>query len=732
MSKLLKKSNKLLRKIEDGKYVSAVIGLQDPDIIMDLHEITFKPDKSVTKEELEAVENILKVSKALYELNQYMSGFVYKLMPDEMYDRLIEKYKNITGGKEPFQSFIPSGMRSVEQDFPELSGTLDKVYEIYDTTNKPSLEKWLRKIMKELNVKKLKLLVTPKFDGTSVTVTYDKSESKSHIVYPVKALTRGDFERNLGVDLSNILKGVDSVYVTSTDFYNTIPRRFGVQYEAMITEYGRKRLSEVVGINYSTRRAAIASALKRLTNPKTTVEEAKEINKCITLVPLMVDNYFMQTFRRKMSLHDLMIAVNFNFYICDAENTLSFEIKSIHGDIDYLLSKFKEIVEDYVNRRNSMNYSIDGLVLTIDDYNHIAKLGRSSNKNKWQIAYKFDALTQRTRITGIIPTMGKQGFIGANITFEPIEFNGVRYEKAPVNNITRFRELDPHIGDEVIVSYNADVMGYIYKDETCTPSKNGEPLELPTHCIKCGEPLTVAKDMLKCVNDDCPGHKVGKILETIRIFDLDFFGEETANDLVDKAGISDTIEFIQMKYEDLAKVLKGLNLEKAWEEFQNKIKAPIEYPKVIDLLRIPSLRTKTAEKILEDIPINQLEEWMKTGNVKELYSALKKVKGIDKKADEFAIALVNAYEEFSQLKKLLNCVDSSGKEYNKVILVSGFRSNSEFDSICKKLNFKVIETGSKYDLLVVTPERLDGKKALQARKKGIPIMLLSEFIRTYS
>ena len=748
MPSFRKSTKRIVQELDSGNYLSAVLKLHDPEIVLTLHELTFKPEKSLTEDEIEGLENILKASKALYELNQYMSGILYKLIPDEMYDRLLEKYKKLTDGKEPFQSFIPTGMRSTEQDFPELSGTLDKAYTVYDVNDKPSVERWLRKIMKETGKHTLKLIIAPKFDGTSVTITF---ENKNNVLTPVKAVTRGDFESNKGVDLSNILVGrkplglgmregllekwADIIIREDKKWVDnlSLPDKVGIQFEALVTEYGRNILSKIVKFDYKTRRAAIASAMKRISNPKTPKDELKKINKCVTLIPLLMDDKSIEAFSKldKNTFEKMFIALENYCVYYDDSGEFEFWYDYLYDNIDGLLKAIDSIVKDYSSNRHSMLYSIDGLVITVLEYDVVKQLGRSNNKNKWQIAYKFDAMVQRTKITGLVPSMGKQGFIGANITFEPIEFNGVRYDKAPVNNISRFKELDPHVGDEVIVSYNADVMGYIYKDETCEPAKNGEPLKLPTHCIKCGSELIVTKDMLKCVNEECPGHKVGRLLEAIRILDLDFFGEETANDLVEIAGISNAIEFLKMTHDDLSKVLKGLNLEKAWEEFQNKIKAPISYAKVIDLLRIPGLRTKTAEKILAEIPIKELKELMLFKQKDSLYKKLRAVKGIDKKAKDFANDLIEAYNDFSDLCKLLNCEEEK-KDYDKVILVSGFRSNPEFDSICRKLNFKVIESGSKYDLLVVTSDRLDGKKAIKARKNGIPIMLLSEFIREYS
>jgi NAD-dependent DNA ligase len=741
----LKQTEKALKHIEREEYMSASLFLYDNNTRSGIENFHIKSEDSVNEDDLNAMKNIIIICKSISEVNEYMSGILFRLIPDWVYDSLIERYKHFRD-EQPFPNTIPSGMRSVDQDFPELSGTLDKAYEVYDISDKPSVEKWLKKIFKQLGVNNISLIIAPKFDGTSVTVTYKRHHSidDEHVTEAsqVKAITRGDFDNNRGVDLFNIIMTrcnppyhFDWRYNQKPQDKIIIPNKFGVQYEAMITEYGREKLSKVVGITYSTRRAAIASALKRLSNPKTSFEEVEEINKCITLVPLMVDNGFIEYFSETEDFSDIISDMHNDFYLADNESSLEYNVKNISGSIDILLEKIQEIVVKYAEKRNKLNYSIDGLVLTIADHKYIKTIGRSNNINKWQIAYKFDAIVQRTKITGIISTMGNQGYVGHNITFEPIEFNGVVYDKAPISTVTRFKLLNPHIGDEVLVSYNADVMGYIYRDKTCKRNKNGEAIDLPMTCLNCAAPLVIHKDMLKCLNEDCSGNKIGRLLETVRVLGLDYFGEQTCIDLVEKANITNTIEFIQMKHEDLAKVLKGLNFTNAWYEFKNKINNQISYSKIIDLLRIPSLRTKTAEKIIKHIGINELIELLVTSwrydDNKKLISALKKVPGINKNSKNFADGLVNKYSEFNKLRSILKCVDDTKDKkitYDKVVMVSGFRNNDDFIETCNRLNYNIIETGSKFDMLVITPDRMNGKKAVEARKKNIPIVTLAEFI----
>lgn len=676
---------------------------------------------SWTKGEKNAIEELIMTSKILYEANHFVEGsLTYRLIDDEIYDRLLEKYKVLVG-HEPFQRSSLSGMRTVDQDYPELAGTLDKAYTVFDTTDKPSVEKWLRKISKETGKNVFSISIALKYDGTSVTGTFERV---GNFYVPVKGTTRGDFENNKGVDLKN-------VFIGRTAEYGKIhtPEKLGVQFEAIMTESGRKALNKITGIDYSTRRAAIASAMKRLTNPNTTRDELEQIAQCITLVPLNVDD---ETIKKSNVSWDQLMSSLMGSFLFTHEPGEYIRTDIATGTVDQLLEFVQARVLLNVSERNSLNFSIDGLVISIIDGEMREDLGRVNNKNRWQIAYKFNALVQRTHVTGIVSTQGKQGFIGHNITFDPIEFNGVKYDKAPVSTIERFKSLDLKVGDEVLVSYNADVMGYIYKDATCKPNKKGEPIELPENCFNCGSKLVVIKDMQKCINDDCLGHKVGRILEAIRVFEIDLFGEETAHGLVKDAGITNTVAFIEMTHEDLSKVLKGENLAKAWAEFRNKIIQPISLAKVIDLLRIPSLRTRTVEKILAEQSAEILLDKINNRDEKELTKLLKSVRGIDKNAKVFAEGLIAKAEELDELLKRLTVMYKEKEEaYEKTILISGFRNNPEFFDVCKRLNFKASDSTSNYDMLVVTPDRANGSKAARARKKGVEILTLQEFMKLY-
>jgi NAD-dependent DNA ligase len=711
------KIDKAAQYLKNGYYATAASIINSHEIEKFVRDFILTDEKTLTIDQADIIKTIITVSKALYDINWTMSFYIFKLLPDELYDQMLEYYK--TFRHEPFQSHIPSGMRDASHDFPELVGTLDKAYEVCNISSKVSVEKFLRKVAKEVDSNELTISIAPKFDGSSISATFD---IKGTDAIPIRATSRGDFDGDKGVDMTALVKGRSPLSLP-----DRLPgiHQMGIQYEAMMTEAGRIRLSKLTGVKYLTRRAAIAAAIKRIVTSSVTDDERDRLNSCITLVPINVNEALIT--QTKSNWIDIMQEIGYT--LGDNGGCIEYFIDICYGTVDQLLVDVQDMVTKYTKMRPTLPYSIDGLVISIVNEKHRKKLGRSNNKNRWQIAYKFNAMIQRTKVTGIISTQGKSNFIGHNITFDPIEFNGVGYNKAPVNSIKKFNELELREGDEVLVSYNADVMGYLYKDDTCKPNKAGKKIQLPTHCMHCNSELSTKHSMLKCDNEDCLGEHIGRILEAIRILDIDFLGEETAESLA-RAGITNAIQFIQMDKAIMGKVLKGKNLDKGYEEFQAKIKAGIDYSRVIDLLRIPGLRTKTARKIMDTLGVPKFLKLLESFQYEKLVEALKGVPGIDKSATEFAQDLLLHVEEFNKLCSLLNVTQSVAETYEKIVLMSGFRSNADFEAICNKLNYGIVESG-KYDILVVTPDRISGTKAIAAIKSKKPIFTLLAFIEKY-
>jgi DNA ligase (NAD+) len=94
--------------------------------------------------------------------------------------------------------------------------------------------------------------------------------------------------------------------------------------------------------------------------------------------------------------------------------------------------------------------------------------------------------------------------------------NGVEYTKVSLSSYKNLKEKDFRVGEMVILQYRHDTLGYIEKD----PSFNNEHLpktKFIKNCLYCGEPIKLndSKNLAFCVNKDCDGLKIGKIVAFI-------------------------------------------------------------------------------------------------------------------------------------------------------------------------------------------------------------------------
>ena len=71
-------------------------------------------------------------------------------------------------------------------------------------------------------------------------------------------------------------------------------------------------------------------------------------------------------------------------------------------------------------KRNSLEYEIDGIVIKVDEIEDYEKIGYTAKSPKWATAYKFPAEVVTTKLIDIIFTVGRTGQITPNAVLEPV------------------------------------------------------------------------------------------------------------------------------------------------------------------------------------------------------------------------------------------------------------------------------------------------------------------------
>ena len=112
----------------------------------------------------------------------------------------------------------------------------------------------------------------------------------------------------------------------------------------------------------------------------------------------------------------------------------------------------------WVERRGTVDYDIDGVVVKIDDFALQRDLGEVAHDPRWAIAFKFAPTTAVTRLLSIEVNVGRTGVLTPFAVLAPVPVGGVTVERATLHNEDDIQRKDVRPGDDVIVQRAGDVI----------------------------------------------------------------------------------------------------------------------------------------------------------------------------------------------------------------------------------------------------------------------------------
>lgn len=125
-----------------------------------------------------------------------------------------------------------------------------------------------------------------------------------------------------------------------------------------------------------------------------------------------------------------------------------------------------KIFKDEIDKRESLQYEIDGEVISINDVVIQDGLGFINMRPRGRIAWKFAAEMNVTIIEDIKWQVGPTGRCTPVAVLKPIGIGGVMITNVSLHNLKMFRELQLAPGHEVLVKRANDVIPYIVRNVT--------------------------------------------------------------------------------------------------------------------------------------------------------------------------------------------------------------------------------------------------------------------------
>ncbi len=249
-------------------------------------------------------------------------------------------------------------------------------------------------------------------------------------------------------------------------------------------------------------------------------------------------------------------------------------------------------------RRDSLDFLIDGMVVKVTDFALREKLGATEKFPRWAMAYKFAAEELTATVEDVTWEVGRTGKLTPLAHIEPVEFSGVTVRKATLNNWDDVQRKRIGIGSRVFIRRSNDVipeiLGAVPDD---TPVR---PVEKPTVCPQCGAHVEMRGAHLFCTNSlSCRPQIAARLSHYASrdAMDIDTFAGKTAEQLIDAFGISTIPELYALSHEQLSALdrfgaKKAQNLLDALEASKHRPLAAFLFA-----LGIPNVGVKTAKDL---------------------------------------------------------------------------------------------------------------------------------------
>src|SRR2546430_6809654 len=152
------------------------------------------------------------------------------------------------------------------------------------------------------------------------------------------------------------------------------------------------------------------------------------------------------------------------------------------------LDEVIRFIDEWKEKRHSLDYGTDGVVVKVDRIADQERLGYVARSPRWATAFKFPAEQATTTIEDILVYVGRMGTLTPVAAPAPVLVGGTTLKRATLHNLDEIRRLDVRKGDRVIIQRAGDVIPEVVRVETAAREKGTTypEFDMPAKCPVCG------------------------------------------------------------------------------------------------------------------------------------------------------------------------------------------------------------------------------------------------------
>ena len=569
------------------------------------------------------------------------------------------------------------------------------MFSLADVFNEEEVEAFVTRVEKEIS--NPEFVCELKMDGLGVNLTYKEG-------LLISAATRGDGV--VGEDITNNFKTIKYVPIRLNE-----PIDLEVRGEIYMTKKSFEKANEKRKANgeepFQNPRNAAAGSARQLDSK---IAKERQLDTFLYHVPNTNNDTHLETLK---TLGKLGLPVNPNY-------------KLAHN-----FEEIKEFISEWTEKRPSLPYEIDGIVIKLNDIKGQRKMGTTAKYPRWAVAYKFPAEKVVTELEDIIFTVGRTGQITPNAVLAPVKVAGSTIRRATLHNESYIREKDLRIGDFVVIHKAGDVIPEVV-EPILERRKNVSYFEMITSCPICETKLIKSASGIDylCPNEHCPARKIESLVHFVSrpAMNIDGLGDAIIEDFYNMKIITkiEDIYNIKNRREELIE-LEGFG-NKSVDNLITSIEASKNnsLERLLFALGIPGIGAKTAKVLAKKY--DNIDKLIKATieeltNIKDIGEILA-TNIFNYFNDEQNITLINNLKnigvnmEYKGEKVLINSIIT-----NKKFVITGtisFMTRDEIKMLLEKYDGTCVDSVSKKTDVVIVGES-PGSKYEKAQKLGIEI-----------
>ncbi|MFC1788167.1 NAD-dependent DNA ligase LigA [Patescibacteria group bacterium] len=421
-----------------------------------------------------------------------------------------------------------------------------------DVFSKEEFEKWHERIAKLGGNKTSELFGMPKLDGLAVALVYRDGLLKT-------AATRGD--GSIGEDITQNIRTIEAVplkLIESKEIKTsgTIEVRGEIFYPIKEFEKFNKKQQKENKKVFANPRNAAAGSVRQL-DPKITAKRKLDFVAWDLVTDL----------GQKTQSDEWQLLEKLGFKPAPESKKFS----------------RPEQVESYwqhlQNKRDQLDYWIDGVVIRINDNIVYDQLGVVGKTPRGLVAWKFPAEETTAVIKEIEWFVGRTGALTPVALMEPVQIGGTTVQHASLHNFDEVKRLDVRVGDTVVLYKAGDIIPKVKEVIKNLRPNSTIAIKLPNTCPVCGAKVEQKKGEVAvyCANPRCFAQDREGVLHAARAFEIDGLGPQIIAVLLENKLIQRAPDLFVLGPDEL------LGLEGFAEVSAKKLVDEIQSKKEIDL-----------------------------------------------------------------------------------------------------------------------------------------------------